>query len=78
MDYFKTDYQLKMFQCKLRKWNFFLGEKLNIVKICTNWVYEIYFPKMFEIQLCRRKINFLKLTLNVEDTCYNVMLNMIL
>lgn len=30
---------------QIKKIEFFLGEKLNIVKICTNWVYEIYFPK---------------------------------
>lgn len=30
---------------QIKKMGFFLGEKLNIVKISTNWVYEVYLPK---------------------------------
>lgn len=52
MDYFKTDYQLKMLQCKLRKWNFFEGKNLILLKYVQIGFMKFIFQRMFENQLC--------------------------
>lgn len=63
---------------QIKKMEFFEGKNLILLKYVQIGFMKFIFQRMFENQLCWRKINFLKLTLNVEDTCYYVMLNMIL
>lgn len=69
---------IKNASMQIKKMEFFEGKNLILLKYVQIGFMKFIFQRMFEIQLCRRKINFLKLTLNVEDTCYYVMLNMIL
>lgn len=63
---------------QIKKMELFEGKNLILLKYVQIGFMKFIFQRIFENQLCCRKINFLKLTLNVEDTCYYVMLNMIL
>lgn len=53
---------------QIKKMELFEGKNLILLKYVQIGFMKFIFQRIFENQLCWRKINFLKLTLNVEDT----------